>query len=207
MRYFFHRLWKGMQMMIGALLLWLPTLAFADGPESVPLTRAIPRFSLTQEGLADFFAWIINALLGLTGVIAFLMILWGGFLWLTSAGSEERVTKGRKTLMWAAIGLVLAFLSFILFNEFLNVFTQEAPVTGKSAETSAAGATSATRDKACCIFDLGGSNGKKCFSVDLTSAEHDCGQKGRRVLAPEYFNPGVTVNKVSNSDCTNQSEC
>jgi hypothetical protein len=52
---------------------------------------------------------VIRAALGVSGAIAFLMMTWGGFLWLTSMGNSERVEKGKNTLIWATLGLALIF--------------------------------------------------------------------------------------------------
>jgi len=57
---------------------------------------------------------IINAVLGIIGSIALLMFIYGGFTWLTSGGNEQKVTQGRNILMWAALGLVIIFLSYAL---------------------------------------------------------------------------------------------
>lgn len=51
---------------------------------------------------------------GIAGVIAFIIILLGGFKILTSAGNPERLTEG-KEMVWSAISGVL----FILFSIFL----------------------------------------------------------------------------------------
>lgn len=59
---------------------------------------------------------IISAILGLVGVIALVMFVWGGLLWMTSAGNPERVEKGKKTLIWATIGIVVIFSAYALVN-------------------------------------------------------------------------------------------
>ncbi|MEK7994957.1 MAG: pilin [Planctomycetota bacterium] len=55
---------------------------------------------------------IIKALLGLSGSVALLMFVWGGFLYLTS-GDSKRVQTAKDTLKHAALGLVIIFLSYI----------------------------------------------------------------------------------------------
>jgi uncharacterized membrane protein YjfL (UPF0719 family) len=50
--------------------------------------------------------------MGLVGSIALLMFIYGGFTWMTSGGSAEKVKKGREILMWSAIGLVIIFASY-----------------------------------------------------------------------------------------------
>ncbi len=55
---------------------------------------------------------VINAILGLVGSLALAMFIYGGFVWMLSAGSQEKVTKGKNILVWATIGLVVIFSSY-----------------------------------------------------------------------------------------------
>ena len=57
---------------------------------------------------------IINAILTIIGAIALLVVIYGGFMWMTSAGNENLVAKGKSTLMWAAIALAIIFLAWML---------------------------------------------------------------------------------------------
>lgn len=66
---------------------------------------------------------IIKAALGLVGGLTLLMFVWGGFQWLTSAGNEERVKNGSKTMLWAVIGLMLVFTSYFILSTFTQYLT------------------------------------------------------------------------------------
>lgn len=55
---------------------------------------------------------IVNFFLGFLGLIAVLMIIYGGVLIVTSAGDPEKAKKGKQILMYAAIGIVIILLSF-----------------------------------------------------------------------------------------------
>ncbi len=57
---------------------------------------------------------VINGVLGVVGSLALLMFIYGGFMWMLSAGNEKMVEKGKNTLMWAAAGLVVIFMSYTL---------------------------------------------------------------------------------------------
>ena len=60
---------------------------------------------------------VLNAtdwILGFVGMIAVLMIIWGGINYLTSAGDEEKAKTGKKTLSYALIGLVVAGIAYAL---------------------------------------------------------------------------------------------
>jgi len=63
---------------------------------------------------------IINSLLGIVGSLALLMFIWGGFQWMTAAGNDEKVSKGKRTLVWAALGMVVIFSSYALVSYLIN---------------------------------------------------------------------------------------
>lgn len=66
---------------------------------------------------------IIKAALGLSGSIALIMFIWGGFLWLTSNGNAEKIEKGRSVLIWATIGLIVLFFAYTIVNAVLSAIT------------------------------------------------------------------------------------
>ena len=57
---------------------------------------------------------VINTVLGVVGSLALIMFIFGGLTWMTSAGSPEKVKKGREIIVWAAIGLIIVFASYAL---------------------------------------------------------------------------------------------
>lgn len=69
--------------------------------------------------LIQIIGRIINIFLGLLGVIFLVLMLYAGYLWMTSAGDPEKVKKAQNTIKNAIIGLVIiasawAIVSFIL---------------------------------------------------------------------------------------------
>lgn len=60
----------------------------------------------------SIIANVIRVVLGVTGAISLVIIIYGGFMMMISAGNQERVDKGRKALMWAVIGLMVVFGSY-----------------------------------------------------------------------------------------------
>jgi len=59
-------------------------------------------------------AYIINLALSLVGIIAVIIVIYAGFLWLTSSGSEEKVTKAKTILSSALIGLLIIFSAYAI---------------------------------------------------------------------------------------------
>lgn len=68
-------------------------------------------------GTADLKATIVNIIawvLGIVALIAVVMIIIGGFMWLTSGGNEEKIEKAKKTISSAVIGLIIVILAWAI---------------------------------------------------------------------------------------------
>lgn len=63
---------------------------------------------------------IINFFLGFLGLLAVIMVIYGGFLYVGSGGNEENVNKAKKILLYAAIGVIVIIVSFALVNTILG---------------------------------------------------------------------------------------
>lgn len=88
-------------------------LSATTGLDTVKDTSGLPETSTVDLALN-----IIQAVLSVLGLIALGLIIYGGFVMLTSAGSPDKVKTGRDILVWAFIGITiilgsLALLTFI----------------------------------------------------------------------------------------------
>lgn len=77
-------------------------------------------FVLPQGDFPAIFGRIIKALLGVCGSVAFAMFVYGGFLYLTSGGAPETITKAKNIVIWAVLGLVIIFTSYALVSTIFN---------------------------------------------------------------------------------------
>jgi hypothetical protein len=66
---------------------------------------------------------IIRYALMVIGSFTLLMVVWGGFQWLTSVGNAEKIKKGSQTMIWAAIGVVLVLASYLILSTYVNYLT------------------------------------------------------------------------------------
>ncbi len=76
---------------------------------------------LGVENVQDLIGQVINAILGVVGSLALLMFVYGGLTWMTAAGNEEKIKKGKGILMWATIGLVVIFTSYAVLRFIISV--------------------------------------------------------------------------------------
>ena len=75
---------------------------------------------LGQQDPRETAANIIRAALGVLGIVAVVIVLWGGVLWMTAGGSEERVGKAKKILFAGLIGLIIILSAFALTQFVVN---------------------------------------------------------------------------------------
>lgn len=103
-----------------SVLLLLPSTVLATDTTSTGVNLTNP---LSTSDVRVFIGQLIKAALGLSGSIALLMFIWGGFLWLTSNGNAEKIDKGRSVLIWATIGLIVIFFAYTIVNAVLTAIT------------------------------------------------------------------------------------
>lgn len=67
----------------------------------------------------DFMALALKIsqwILGIVGTLTLIMFIYGGFMFLISAGSSEKVTQAKKIITAAVVGLIIVFASWLIIN-------------------------------------------------------------------------------------------
>lgn len=62
--------------------------------------------------IGDLFGRLVRAFLSFIAFVAMVYFIYGGFLFLTSAGNAEKVEKGKNTLVYGILGIVLTYTSW-----------------------------------------------------------------------------------------------
>jgi hypothetical protein len=70
----------------------------------------------TLNDMVSILPIYANRFLGIAGSLALLAFIYGGVMFLISAGNTERVTKARTIIIGAVIGLIIVFASFMIIN-------------------------------------------------------------------------------------------
>jgi hypothetical protein len=66
------------------------------------------------HGLEGVFENVINSLLFVGGIALFLMLLAGGFKFITSGGNPKSLESARNTITYALIGIVLVAAAYLV---------------------------------------------------------------------------------------------
>jgi len=126
-----------MNISIKKLSLGLAAFAFAVTALLVPVVPASAESSVQNgnnsakgDGVPDqlfgdgsIFTTIVNVMLFIIGAICVIMLIFGGIRYTTSAGNSANVTAAKNTIMYAIIGLIIAFLAFAVVNWVLVAIT------------------------------------------------------------------------------------
>ncbi|MDD5110727.1 MAG: hypothetical protein PHI63_05980 [Patescibacteria group bacterium] len=93
------------RIMHGALLNTAKVIGFGDSPKSF-----IQILGAYTQGVIAFL-----------GLVFLVLVIWGGFKWMTAAGNETQVEAAKKIVRNATIGLAIILLARIITSLFLEI--------------------------------------------------------------------------------------
>lgn len=96
--------------------------------------------SLTGDKIVTtIIGTFIKGALAVLGSLTVLVLFYGGFLWVINAGEEEKIKRGKQTVIWAALGVALIFGSYAAVDSILKIVAVGAGQ--QAAQTTAPEAT------------------------------------------------------------------
>ena len=89
----------------------------SDNPEAVAIATG------GQGSFRQLALTIVNFFLTFLGLIAVVMIIYGGFLYVSAAGNNEKIEQAKKIIMYSVVGILIILLSFAIVNTILGAAT------------------------------------------------------------------------------------
>ena len=106
--------------MLLSLAIMPATQVHADDHDVLGIEKFGAATDLGTNEFEKTIADIINVALSLLGIVAVVIILIGGFKWMTSGGDETKVGDARKFIFAGVIGLAIIMSSWALATFVLN---------------------------------------------------------------------------------------
>lgn len=75
------------------------------------------------NGINSIISMVINVFSVIVGIIAVIMIIWGGLRYITSGGDSGKITNAKNTILYALIGLVIVALAQFIVKFVLGKVT------------------------------------------------------------------------------------
>ncbi len=69
-----------------------------------------------DANLTKYVSSIVNGVIAVLGFACVVVVVIGGINYMTSAGDTQKVEKGKKTILYGLIGLVICVLAFLIVN-------------------------------------------------------------------------------------------
>ena len=85
-------------------------------------TAPLPSEVSSARSAADILLSVLNFLLGIVGILSIIMLVVGGVMFLTAAGSQDRITTGKKIVTYALLGVVVALASLVIVRQLAAFF-------------------------------------------------------------------------------------
>lgn len=88
--------------------------------------------------VAQYIGKIVTAVLSFVGVIFFVLVLYGGFLWMTAHGKSDQVDKATTIIIQATVGIAVIMCAYVITLLVVQAVGKASGVkTGMEADTSA----------------------------------------------------------------------
>ncbi len=152
--------------------------AQAVTPENLGLTSQVQQnIGLASTDIRVVIARIIRVALGLLGIIALVLVIYGGFVFMTAGGDDQKISQGKKILINGVIGLTIILSSYAITSFVISKLVE---ATGSGVGAGGGGG--------------GGGGGGYGFNEFYVQALPPSGQYCVRNVSPAIvFNQNVTL--------------
>ena len=114
---------KGIILIILVILL-LPNFCQAQGEIQKGLQQTAKSAGLGEKApeLSTVAGKIVGIVIGLSGFLLTIYLIYGGFLWMTAGGNEEQIKKAKGMIVNAIIGLIIVIFAYVISNFVIGQF-------------------------------------------------------------------------------------
>ena len=127
MKNLYARLGTGLSMFSAIAVPLATNAAIGSGLTNANVALGASQTSSTLTSASDVPAMVgkaISVLLGVLGIVFVVLVVYAGFLYLTSNGDETNVKKAKKMLTQAVIGLVLIVSAYAISGHVIAALTK-----------------------------------------------------------------------------------
>ena len=74
------------------------------------------KYTITGKTIGEYIQAIYNYAIGIVGILAAVVLMFGGVIWLTAGGNQEKVKEAKAWIGASLSGLVLLLCSYMILN-------------------------------------------------------------------------------------------
>ena len=156
--------------------------AYADSAADLIKQGADSTGQQDSRSAGDIAKDVVNIMFFIVGIMAVIMIIWGGIRYVLSAGNSAALTSAKNTIMYAVIGLIVAILAYTIVNFVINT------VSGNGGSSSS-----------------NSSNGSDDSDSSDSSNSSNSNSSSKNSNSSNKSNSNSSSNKSTNSNNSNNS--
>lgn len=108
---------SGFYVQVNAQNLWTKQ----NDQDKIDLAQPFVKSGEAQD-IRDYVVILINVFLTFLGLIMVVLIIWGGYNWMTSRGEQAVVDKAKEQIKAACIGLVIILAAYLITGFVVDVY-------------------------------------------------------------------------------------
>ncbi len=105
------------------LLTLLTNTTTLNAAETTPKTYFLPGYE--GGGIGNYIEAIYVYAMSIIGTLAALVTMWGGLLWVTAGGNQQRIAEAKAWISASLSGLILAIASYLILNTISPTLTEK----------------------------------------------------------------------------------
>lgn len=162
----------------------------------IPTGEAQISGDISKKPFGELLVDIVNYFVGFLGIIAVIVFIYAGVLWVVAGGNEEQVGKSKKMMIYASLGIIVVIMSYSIVSFLTGAAGGGCADDQDCVDQFGEGYTC---EAGICKSGPSDENGECSSSVDCAPGEW-CSALGICV-------PGNDVLCESDSDCEPPKEC
>ncbi len=106
------------------------SFVLADGEDHIMPTKIGADVTMTNpmgEGVDVnpnvLIGRLIKIALGVVGSVGLALFTYSGLLWMSAAGSADRIQKAKKVMIWTVVGMTVIFLAYALVKTIIETIS------------------------------------------------------------------------------------
>lgn len=103
----------------------LDNQAHAEGAADLIQKGADSTGQKDSRSAGDLAKDFVNIMLFAVGILAVIMIIWGGIRYVLSGGDSGAVSSAKKTILYAVVGLIVAILAYAIVNFIITTIAKK----------------------------------------------------------------------------------
>jgi hypothetical protein len=133
----------------------------------IPIPGLPESFEIKSDSIGKYILAIYNYLIGGVGILATVVMMYAGVLWITAGGSSEQIGKAKGYIGSALTGLILAFASYMILHTLNPDLLTFKPLNVQKVEE-----LPDYKKLSDCSEISGKKDGDLCFELDSSNVRH-----------------------------------